>query len=430
MFPFALLGLVASCLALRAADDTAPPPTISTSSSDSYSQVSCTSSDALACADALQMAADARDQLTPILHLGRTWRFPVHIHIMTPDDPLMTKVNREASAVFADGSTMKIEAVLPVDDPDGKAFIQRQYVTALLWEKFFARTTTFDSQTKLDTVPVWLVEGLREWLNDDPEHDRESIVRRAVQIKHAPSLEDVTGWQHLSNDRLMGLWQRSFCFYLVNSLIQPGPRRDDFQQWLATYAGPSPTSAKLLFPTEMGWQRELVSATDRSRDVVFTWDETVAELASADVIAIPSDKPDQTKVATLDTICNFPRSQKLIDALHQKIFDLTKLELRAHQNWRPVLALYRFGLTALINDPKPDQALKFIKEAHEQRVAEMEDHQKLVDYINWYEVTKSDNGLSRFQSYFMTAKEMEQVQADPAHPNPVRADVLAVESKL
>jgi len=116
--------------------------------------------------------------------------------------------------------------------------------------------------------------------------------------------------------------------------------------------------------------------------------------------------------------------------LHQKIFDLTNLELRAHPSWRPTLALYRFGLTALINDPKPDEALKFIQEAHDQRAAEMANHQKLVDYLNWYEVTKSNDTMSHFESYFRTAQEMEKIQADPAHPNPVRADLLQVESQL
>jgi hypothetical protein len=427
---FALTGLLVSGLATRADDEAVLPPSISTSACDSYPEVTCTSSDALACADALQLAADAREQLTPILRLGRSWRFPVHIHIMMPDDPLLAKINREASAVFADNTGMKIEAVLPSTDPDARAFIQRQYVTAMLWEKFFANTKTFDTHTQLDTVPVWLIEGLREWLNDDAEHDRESIVKRAVKIQHAPSLADVTGWKQLSTDRLMGLWQRSFCFYLVDSLIQPGARRDDFQQWLETLAGPHPTSAQLLFPTEMGWQRELVAATERSRDVVYTWDETVAELAQDEVIEVPTEKAADTHICTIETVSKYPRNPKLVEALRQKIFDLTNLELRAHPSWRPIIALYRFGLTALINDAKPDAAVKFIQQAHDLRAAEMDDHQKLVDYLNWYEVTKSNDGLSRFQSYFTTAQEMEKAQADPSHPNPIRAAVLQVESQL
>jgi hypothetical protein len=46
-------------------------------------------------------------------------------------------------------------------------------------------------------------------------------------------------------------------------------------------------------------------------------------------------------------------------------------------------------------------------------------------------VTKDFDGAhSRFQSYFSTAHDMERAQGDPDHPNPIRRDVLQVESQL
>ena len=51
--------------------------------------------------------------------------------------------------------------------------------------------------------------------------------------------------------------------------------------------------------------------------------------------------------------------------------------------------------------------------------------------MNWFEVTKDYSANdSEFRSYFSTAQEMEKAQGDPAHPNPIRADVLRVESQL
>jgi hypothetical protein len=433
---FALTALLASGLIRLQADDTtanadayatfdAPPP-VTTSTSHLYSEVTCTTSDTLACADTLQMAEDARLQLTPLLKLGPEWRFPVHIHVMTPDDPLRAKINREAAAVFADQTGMHIEAVLPSDDPDARAFIQRQFVTAILWEKFFANTRTFDGHTQLTVVPVWLVEGLGEWLNDDSEHNRESIVRKAVQSKTAPTLTDIAGWKEVSKDRLMGIWQRSFCFYLVNSITQSGPKRDNFQQWLTTLASPHPEAAQRLFPTEMGWQRELVDATQRSRAIVYTWDETLSELTTTEVITVPGSK----QTSTLDNVTSQPYSAALAAILQQKLTDLTSLELRAHPSWHSTLELYRAGLMAFITDKNSIKAQQFFSQAHAVRVAEMTNHQKMVDYVNWFEVTRDYPGtVSRFNSYFNTAKALEQVQADPAHPNPIRADLLHVESQ-
>jgi len=407
-----------------------PAPDISTSASPAYPQVTCTSADALACTDTLQLASDTRDQLAPLLQLGPAWRFPVHIHVMTPDDPLTAKINREAAAVFSQGATMKIEAVLPSSDPEAREFLQRQFVTALLWEKFFATTASFDKHTRLDMVPLWLVEGLREWLNEDPGHNRESIVRRAVQSQAAPTLAEVTGWRELSDDRLLGLWQRAFCYYLVDSLTREGSRREDFQQWLAGFSGPNPSPSQFHFPMETDWRRELADATGRSRDIVYTWSETSSELTAAETIAFASSKDAKVQTCTLDAAATLPRNPVVLEALRERIFLLTELELRAHPSWHAILELYRSALTALVNDNNPDQAKQLLQEAHRGRIAETDYHQKLLDYVNWFEVTKDYDDTSRFGAYFNTAREMERVEADPAHPNPIRANLLQIESEL
>ncbi|MEI9999534.1 MAG: hypothetical protein WDO13_10385 [Verrucomicrobiota bacterium] len=376
------------------------------------------------------MAADTREQLAGLLQLGPGWRFPVHIHVLTPDDPLTAKINREASAVFSQGATMKIEAVVPIDDPDAREFVQRQFVTALLWERFFAGTKTFDKNTRLDVVPLWLVEGLREWINEDSEHSRESIVRHALEAGTAPTLAEVTGWNELNHDRLLGLWQRAFSFYLVDSLAQPGERRDDFQEWLNGFIEPG-GNGKLHFPTEGDWQRELADATSRSRDKVFTWQETLEEIDAESTITFAAGKDAPVRTCTLDQVATLPRSPALIQAAHEKVFQLTELELRCHPGWQPVLEAYRTALTAFSQDATAAHAPPLFEVARRERDIQIGYHSKIVDYMNWFEVTKDvDVSTSRFHNYFATAKEMERIQADPKHPNPIRANLLQIEAEL
>ena len=428
-----LVGAFSVCAQDPTTTPAEPAPVISTSTCQDYPQVTCTCSDALACADILQMASDTRDQLASLLQLGPAWRFPVHIHVLTPDDPLTAKINREASATFSQGTTMKIEAVLPSVDPTAREFVQRQFVTALLWEKFFAHTSSFDRNTHLDVVPFWLIEGLREWLNDDPEHNRESIVRRAVQNQSAPTLEEVTGWHELSDDRLLGLWQRAFCYYLVNSLVRESSKRDDFQQWLAGFSTPNPSStdAQYHFPTEAAWQRELVDATSRSHDIVYSWKETSSELAKADTITYADSKNAQVQTCQLDAVDTLPRNKVVLEALQERIFLLTELELRAHPSWHPILEIYRSALTAFVNGDDPGKVKSLLDQAHHWRNVQVDYHEKIIDYLNWFEVTKDyADKASPFQTYFTTAKEMERIEADPAHPNPIRANLLQIESEL
>jgi hypothetical protein len=429
----ACTGLMsAGSLAIAQENSAVPKPTIGTLTSSAYPQVSCTTSDALASADTVQFAADTRDRLGPLLQLGSTWRFPVHIRIITPDDPLAARIKSEASAVLAQGDTMTIEAALPSSDPYAREFIQRQFITAMLWEKFFVKTKSFDDKTRLDVVPAWLVEGLREWVNDDPEHNREKIVKRAVDNKVTPTLQGVTSWHQLSEDRLFGLWQRAFCYYLVDSLIKTDDRRADFQQWLSSFAesGPEASTDKLHFPTETDWERELADASDRSRMLVYSWSETKAELMADETITYAASKDAKVQTCTVDTVADQPRSPALIEALQERVLLLTQLELRSHPGWQPILEAYRLALTALGSENNLEKAKALLAKAHELQVAETEHHQKLLDYINWFEVTNDYGEQTHFQAYFATADEMGRVEADPEHPNPIRASLLDMESKF
>lgn len=406
------------------------PPSASTATCDEYPEVTCTGVNAVVNADVCQLAIDTRDQLGALLNLGRKWRFPVHIRIVMPDDPASGKIHGERVAVTAAKKTMMLEAAVPASDPDARAFIQRQFITALLWEKFFAGTQSFDAKTNLAVVPLWLIEGLNEWVRDDPGRDREEIVRRAATLHRAPSLSEVTGWADISPDRLLGLYQRAFCYYLLSSLIHGEAKRADFQQWLATFSGGNPAPANFLFPDEANWQRELLEAPARSHELLYTWEESSTALADEEAIAIPAKKPEDARLGTLDTVLAFPRSEDFTAALEKKIFDLTALELRVHPSWRPVVEFYRFGLSSVLAN-RPQEAEKYLRQAQQRRRAEAGYHQKLIDYVNWFEVTKNYAGnVSRFESYFSTARAMERAQGDTTKPNPIRAGLIQVESQL
>jgi hypothetical protein len=402
--------------------------------SSDYPEVSCTGANPVVVSDILQLATDSRENydvsLGPLLKLGPHWRYPVHITVLdpTPENP----APREHSAVLTDGKTLRIEASLSSEDLDARAFVQRQFVTAMLWEKYFAPDATFTAWTRLDVVPLWLIEGLREWLNDDPEHDRDQIVKRAALARRAPTLAEVTSWQDLSDDRLLGLWRRAFCYYLVDSLIDQPSRRADFQQWLASITGRNPRPAAWLFPTEMGWQRELLDAGARSRSLVYTWDESAAEVTAAETIALPKGKnDDDTRLCTIETVSSFPRSKEIDQAIDRKILELTALQLRVHPGWQRIVELYRFGLTALVRDNDAKRAAQYLDEAHVQRAAQVNLHSELLDYMNWFEVTQNmPIEASHFRSYFQVAQELDKAQADPEHPNPLRTDVLKVESRF
>ena len=417
----ALTGLVS----LRAEEPTPVP----TSRSNEYSEVSCSTNDAIACADTLQLAAETREALTNVLKLGSSWRFPVHVHVITADDPLAATIHREAAQVLLVDGGMTIDAYVPLDDPDAREFIQRQYVTAMLWERFFAGTKTFDQNTPIDIVPLWLKEGLREWANEDPTHNREAIARRALQNQTAPSLDEVIHWKTLSDDRLFGLWQRAFSFYLVDSLLRDTARRDDFQEWLDSYSSPG-GGGHLHFPTETNWQQELADAAARSRNAFYTWQETLDELTADGTITYADSKDAKVQTYALDSVAAKELTEGLRQAMAQKIDQLTQLERHAHPGWHSTLEAYRAALASLLRGDE-EWAPRQLAEAHALHDAEIANHQKLVDYLNWFEVTRDFGGdSSRFARYMATSKQLEAAAPDPAHPSPLRTKLQHIESQL
>jgi hypothetical protein len=435
----AICGIAVGTLSGLASVDTIGTPLVSpetgtttTAKNDTYPQVTCTGINPALVSDVLQLASDTRETLAPILKLGPAWRYPVHITLAAPLSKPSSDLQGESVSAVANGNTLTLEAQLPSTAPNAHEFIQRQFVTALLWEKFFKPDTTFTTTTRLDIVPMWLVEGLREMLNGDTTHAREEIVKRAAIDGRAPTLAEVTGWKELSTDRLLSIWQRAFCYYLVECLTHPDSRLIDFQGWLASITGPNPQTAEYLFPTEMGWQGELRDASQRDRPLVYTWDDSAAELSADETIALPKGKhADDTQLCTIDTVATFPHSKTLDQAVNAKILELTALELRVHPSWQPVIELYRFGLTSLLRDPTPQRAVQYLHQARVRRAEEMAYHQKLIDYVNWYEVTQNmPIEASHFRDYFRIAQELDKIEPDPAHPNPLRADLLKVEAKF
>jgi hypothetical protein len=125
------------------------------------------------------------------------------------------------------------------------------------------------------------------------------------------------------------------------------------------------------------------------------------------------------------------RSPALLKAVKDRIYILTALELRAHPGWHDVLEHYRAALTGVLEGSDGTATRQLFARARHEREMEAQYHGKLLDYLNWYEVTKDEKqGVSRFEPYFATAHAMERTEGDPQHPNPIRANLLQVESQL
>ncbi len=403
------------------------PPSVCTTSSNFYPQITCASTDPRVNQVVLDIAYDARSQLAPLLGLGNDWRFPVHLHIITTQDPDFERVKTPTLTVSTSGPTLVIDSWLPVTDPLLREQVQRRFVLALLWEATFKDQTKFDGNTKLDVVPNWAVEGLREELNEDDQHQREAIVARAFRSNRAPKLQEIAGWNPLSDATLLGGWQRAFCYYIVKTLTDSQDRQVGFRQWLQALAHGNPQAFEFL-PSELAWERELMKAEADSEPVTYSWTSTLQKLRAQKILLA---KKDQRKPRTflLDDLASpeLTHTPELTQEMQDEYTQLTGLQARAHPSWQEAVSAYRQAVFAWLQNAKPDTMTEILTKARGLADEQVAEHQRLTDYLNWFEVTHS-YGRPQFQKYFQSVQEADKTNSDK--PDPLRDNLLNFEKNL
>jgi hypothetical protein len=216
---------------------------------------------------------------------------------MTPDDPLTAKINREGVGGLLGGRDHENRG----GPPHLRSRCARIHPAAIrhrpaVGKIFRDSTKTFD-KTRISTRPGLAGRGFARMAERRPRAQSRKHRPKSGPEPAAPTLAEVTGWQRAERRPPAGTLAALL-------LLLPGRQPDHvrtqagpiFSNGSPRLSGPNPASAQFLFPTEAGWQRELAEATQRSRDIVYSWDETVAELAAAEVIAIPADKPSDTRI--------------------------------------------------------------------------------------------------------------------------------------
>ena len=127
----------------------------------------------------------------------------------------------------------------------------------------------------------------------------------------------------MSDDHLLGLWQRAFCYYLVNSLIRtPAPARKFPRKWLASVSGrldfgevPFPHRGGLAARTHRGHRAKPRHRLYLGRDGGGTCRHRKDRGSRA------SGPPTLHSQCTFDNVQSFPRNAETDSAvLKQKIY--------------------------------------------------------------------------------------------------------------
>lgn len=412
----------------------------------------------------LQLTEDTQRALAPVLGLTDKDTSHLTIQALPAEEgkpwplPLVSAALREDHLDFS--------LVLRYPGPHLTEEYLRSLTEIFLYQKILAsQSRTFHAGEALPPLPIWLSEGTlqlclqilitREYAgNFSSSRDWDHVVRHALDQHKAPTLDTVMKWSDLSSYTLERLWQQAFSYYLVSSITRPGPPREAFQQWLGKAASQQPTPFASLAPVmsdEFAWRAQLHRSDERSRDIVYSWDETVEELNKALSITIVIPGKNQGITTTIDALKPYKTNLGFIEAVQNKISDLTEIDLRANHFWHPVLGAYRGALMTLANLnpadlPKNLPLTRGSKDFDSQHIALQADypdyiayakryteqllklHDQVSDYLNWVVVTKSANEQgSQFSSYYELQKKLAEFQ--PRQKDTITHNVLKIEQQ-
>jgi hypothetical protein len=378
-------------------------------------------------------AESARKLAAAVVGLPRKWKTRIHLRLddgdrdRPPPQYPMTRAIRN-------GPALDFEVRFNPHHPQIREELLRTLMVLFLYERVLEGNPDWVEKHEMPLLPFWLTEGLHQLVFDAGDRQWEKVVGRAVAQKRAPSLADIQDWHGLREETLQRLWQQAFAYYLVSSVTEPGPARERFHSWLTssqTHDNNPLLNLSPLMPTEIEWRSRLSHAAERSRNLVYSWDETSRLFADSQTLLLRDPDSGEELLARLNQLASHRHRPGLAQAVADKIEELINLELRAHFLWRPIIAHYRLGLANLHNGKaKPEVTYESrIAEADAEIQALNQAHSLLTDYLNWFAVTQPlASPGSAFSDYHLLRQRLDHF--DPRQVDPLRTTAITIEKGL
>ncbi|WP_093285118.1 hypothetical protein [Verrucomicrobium sp. GAS474] len=398
-------------------------------------------------------------------------RLTVHVERQNPGDApreaeidcLTRKRETDVRVVVYVGSPAPVEGWL------------REIVRGLLYRRAAMLGARYAEGSEPPPLPYWIVEGAYQTVTGRNEETFKAVSRRARLFGKVPLVETVIGWENggeeVPADPVTETWRGAFCWGLYLFYQTAPGHRGDLDRWFASLpggdvplqAGKAAEKEWVEFQKTLGKKRDdLVYAWD-----LYSWDRSQSELEALNTISFPawtppskpgaSDKKEADKKmreeeakaavalsskqgrpegAAVPAPASAPATDRAWEAmtlpladlpqeaghplfaatLRERIDKLIVLEMRANFAWRPVIALERDALMALIN-PDPLVAATYPTRLSYAATAQARLGGlagRMTDYVNWFEVNRrsgDEASQGEFGGYFALMGRFEVLRA-------------------
>lgn len=405
----------------------------------------------------LEEAETTRRMVTAALAAEAVFTFPIVLQIreaaaLRPGQPAIWAVISQTD----DGFRFELN-VLPQHHAVDGPLLRQELVRCLLAELLLRPYAATDMSGRDTPPPDWLLHGVLELLDYQALGRPSEAFSTVFKLGRMLTIEDIFAADPRNMDSVSRMIYRSSCCGLLLMLMEQkhgGSSMKELFKLLALMPGDDATAIARTCPelnlsgNSLGkwWSLQLATMAQPGLDELLSPQDTEELLAEALVLELPAEQVAAAKpkkglaklfgkkkketaepqknpaaVTAAQTVTLEEYGRVLSRKDRAAIFDrvslaLTRVELRAHPLYRPVVDEYQALLKALSAGKKEKEAAGVLYSLAALRRKLQQDLRKAEDYLDWQEATQGTGISGAFDGYLRAEEELTRPAAPRRDP--------------
>jgi hypothetical protein len=369
------------------------------------------------------VAEQTKRDLLQLIDQRDEWTTPIVINVQFPQANL-PETPRAVLNFSQTGFGLKLQLDLLVAVGVTHPQVRREILRAILLERMYRGHPDVPAGTTYVPPPDWLLDGVPARQSDSGSSGAVDILAAPVSAKKILSLADFLRQRPDLLDAPGRSLYRAYSIALVEFLLH-GP---EGRRRLARFITDLPSASNDLiadlrshFPelfdangsAEKAWTAFVAERAATSGFQLFGAQET--ERALDELLLLGITNAGSEKRYSLDEFANFIRIASAKPALVALSRELSILSARANPIYQPIILEYA-EIATLLARGKTKRIAERLADVKSARRRVAIQRQKIDDYLNWFEATKSRGPSGAFDDYLRAAElatQREQTRRDP-----------------
>jgi hypothetical protein len=369
------------------------------------------------------LAEQTKRDLLQLIDQRGEWTTPIVINVRYPQANL-PEAPRAALNFSQTGFGLKLQLDLIVAAGVTHPQLRREILRTILLERMYRGHPDVPAGTTYVSPPDWLLDGVPAQQADSGSSAAVDILAAPVSAKKILSLADFLRQRSDVLDAPGRSLYRAYSMALVEFLLHGPEGRHRLARFISDLPSASNdpmTDLRLHFPelfdangsAEKEWTAFVAQLATSQGCQLFGAEET--ERALDELLLLRITNAGSEKRYSFDEFANFIRMASAKPALVALSRELSILSARANPIYQPIILEYA-EIASLLARGKTKRIAERLAGVKLARRSVALQRQRIDDYMNWFEATKSRGPSGAFDDYMRAAElatQREQTRRDP-----------------